>query len=68
MCLAHVAQDVISKTARKRTSGIETGENYAEKLSKSQISGPYYQVLGESKSRTQMTNTLIFVSKKIDQD
>ena len=63
-----MVQDAISRVARKDTSGIETGENYAKKLSKSQISEPYGQVVGGSKCRTQMTNNLIFVSKKIDQD
>ena len=65
MCLAHVAQDVISRIARKETSGIETGENYAKRHSKSQISGPYYEVTGWSKSRHQLLKNLIFCDKKI---
>ena len=63
-----MAQDVISRIAREETSGIKTGENYAKMVSNSEISEPYYQVTGESKSRTQLLNNLIFVSKKIDQD
>ena len=61
MSLIFKARCDIPDSFRKETSGIETGKNYTEKLSKSQISEPYYQPTGESKSRTQLSKKSDFL-------